>query len=106
MNTPGTVTLDPAILKENKSMELFAKILDHVVPLWLTVHQKVKTSLLLKSDNDLNLMFDKFVVLCLSNFAFAQLGTSRAYFFRLLHGSLGARNMKRQRKYVLGMNQW
>jgi hypothetical protein len=50
---------------------LLAKVLDHIVPFRLTMHQQVQPNFLLETDNGLDLFFDEILVLFNGNSAFA-----------------------------------
>jgi hypothetical protein len=81
---PRAVTLDPGILGENKAVQLFTKVLNHIVSFGFTVDQQVETNLLLESDDSLNLRLDEFFVFLFGDLFFAQFGTSLANFLGLL----------------------
>ena len=69
---------------EDKAVELLAKVLHHVVALRLAVHKEVKTNLLLETDDGLDLLGDKLIVLLLGEFTLGELGTGLANLLGLL----------------------
>ena len=83
------VALNPAVLGEDKAIELFTKVLDHVVPLRFTVHKEIETDSFLEGNNVLNLFFDETLVLFFSDLALAQLGTSATDLLGLREGTDG-----------------
>ena len=85
MYAPRTVTLNPAILGEDKAIELFTEVLNHVVTLGFTVDEEIKSNLLLEADNSLNLFLDEFLVLGLSDFTLAELSTGLTDLLGLLN---------------------
>jgi hypothetical protein len=82
---PGTVTLNPGILGEDKALELFTEVLNHVITLGFTVNEEVETNLLLEANDSLNLLLDELLVLGLSDFALAKLGTGLTNLLGLLN---------------------
>jgi len=83
------VALDPTVLGEDKSVELFTKVLNHVVPLRFAVDEEIKTDLLLEVNNMLDLLLDEALVLLLGDFTLAQLGTSATDLLSLGEGPDG-----------------
>jgi len=61
------VTLNPTVLSEDESIEMFTKVLDHVVPLRFTVDEEIKTNLLLEGHDILDLLLDEALVLLLGH---------------------------------------
>ncbi|KAH3676284.1 hypothetical protein WICPIJ_009159 [Wickerhamomyces pijperi] len=47
----GTVGLDPTVGGEGETLQLFTKVLNHIVSLWFTVNQNVQVDFFLESDN-------------------------------------------------------
>ena len=83
------VALNPTVLSEDKSIEVFAKVLDHVVPLRFTVDEEIKADPLLEGNDILDLLFDEALVLILGDLTLAQLGTSGTDLLGLREGSDG-----------------
>ena len=81
---PRPIGLNPGILREDKPVQLLTEVLYHVVPLCLTMNEKIKADLLLETDHFLNLLFYEVFVFGLRDFSFAKFGTSSSDFFRLL----------------------
>jgi hypothetical protein len=69
-------------------MELFSKVLNHVVPLGLAVNQEVNTDPLLETNNRLDFLLDELFVLLLGNFLLVEFRTSRTNFFSLLNPTM------------------
>jgi len=61
------VTLNPTVLSEDESVEMFTEVLNHVVPLRFTVDEEIKTDPLLEGDNVLDLLLDEALVLLLGH---------------------------------------
>lgn len=57
--------MDPSKLGEDETVELFTEVLNHVVTLWLTVDEEVKTALFLEFDDSGNLGLHGLLVLLL-----------------------------------------
>lgn len=74
----GTVRLDPTELSEDETVELLAKVLDHVVSLGLAVDEEVKTALLLEVNDSLDLVLHSLLVLLLGDLTLAELGTGNS----------------------------
>ena len=70
------VALDPTVLGEDESIELFAKVLNHIVPLRFTVDEEIETDFLLEGNDGLDLLFDEGLVIFFGDLALAQLSTS------------------------------
>lgn len=60
---PRTIALNPSILSEDEAVQLFSKVLDHVISLRFTVNEEVETDLLLETNDDFNLFLDEIFVL-------------------------------------------
>lgn len=73
----GTVRLNPTKLGEDETVQLFTKVLNHVVSLRLTVDEEVKTSLLLEVDGVLDLGLHGLLVLLLGDLTLAELGSGK-----------------------------
>lgn len=67
--------MNPGVLGESESFETLSEILNHVVPLGLSVNQKIKTNLVLESDDSLNLLGDESIVLGISELSLSVLST-------------------------------
>ena len=76
--------MDPCVLSEDKSVELFTEVLDHVISFWFTVDKEVKADLLLEANDALDLLLDEVLILGLSNLALVELGTGVTDFLGLL----------------------
>lgn len=76
--------MDPCVLSEDKSVELFSKVLDHVISFWFSVDKEVKADLLLEANNALDFLLDEVLILSLSNLALVELSTSVTNFLGLL----------------------
>ena len=61
-NVPRTEALHPAMAGESETLQLFAKILHHVVALKLAVNEHVNADLLLEADGTFNLSPDEIAV--------------------------------------------
>ena len=83
------VALDPTVLGEGKSIELFAKVLNHIVPLRFTVDEEIEADSLLEGNDGLNLLFDKLLVLFFGDLVLAQLSTSATDLLGLREGTDG-----------------
>jgi hypothetical protein len=79
-----SVGLDPCVRGEDEALEQFAKVLDHVVSLWLAVHEEIKTDFLLEFDDAVDLFLDEFFVLLRGELFLAELGTGLADLLCLL----------------------
>ena len=88
-NISRTIALNPSVPGEDKSIEMFAKVLNHVVPLGLAVDEKIKTDLLLEGNDALDLLLDELLILLLCELTLAQLGTSGTDLLGLGEGSDG-----------------
>ena len=84
-----TVALDPTVLGEDKPIEVFTEVLNHVVPLRFTVDEEIKTNPLLEGYDVLDLLLDEVFVLLLCEFTLAQLGASSTDLLGLREGSDG-----------------
>lgn len=71
------VRLDPTELSENETVELLAKVLDHVVTLGLTVDKEVEANLVLELARVLDLVLHRSLVLFLGDLALGKLGTGK-----------------------------
>jgi hypothetical protein len=74
-------------LSEDKPVEEFTKVLDHVVALGLAVDEEIKTNLLLEADNVLDLLLEEVLVLSLGDLTLGELGTSLTDLLSLLCSS-------------------
>ena len=83
------VALNPTVLSEDKSVELFTEVLNHVVSLRFTVDEEIKSDLLLEGDDALNLLLDEALVLLLGDLVLVQFGTSTTDLLGLGEGSDG-----------------
>ena len=83
------VALNPTVLGKGKSIELFAKVLNHVIPLRFTVDEEIETDSLLKGDDVGNLLFDKILVLFFGDLLLVKLGTGGADLLGLGEGTDG-----------------
>ena len=84
------VTLNPGILGEDKSIEMFTEVLNHVVPLRFTVNEEIKTDPLLEGDDIFDLLLDEALVFLLGNFTLVQLGAGGTDLLGLGEGSDGS----------------
>ena len=66
---PRTIALNPSILSEDEAVQLFSKVLNHVISLRFTVNEEVEINLLLETNDDLNLFLDEIFVLFSSKFS-------------------------------------
>lgn len=83
-SSPRAVALHPSILSEDETMQLFAKVLDHVITLWFTMNKEVKTNLLLEADNGFNFLFDELLIFLIGDRSLVQLSTGSTNLLRLL----------------------
>lgn len=67
--------MNPCVLGEGESFKTLSEVLNHVVPLGLSVNQKIKTNLVLESDYSLNLLGDESIVLGIGELSLSVLGT-------------------------------
>ena len=67
--------------------ETLSEVLDHVVPLGLSVDEEVESDLLLESDNTLNLLLDERVVLLDGDLLLAELGSCESDLLGLGEGT-------------------
>ena len=95
------IALNPTVLGEDKSIEVFAEVLNHVVPLRFTVDKEIQTDPLLEGNNALNLLLDKVLVLLLGDLTLAQLGTSGTDLLGLGEGSDGGGGELGQVQFLL-----
>lgn len=65
-------------------MQLFTKVLNHVIPLWFSVNQKIKADPFLETNDSFNLLLDEFFVLFLCDFALAKFSTGLTNLLGLL----------------------
>lgn len=70
-NLPRPITLNPAILSENETMELFAEVLDHVVAFGFAMDQQIDTDFLLEPNDSFDFLRDELFVRSFSNFPLA-----------------------------------
>jgi hypothetical protein len=63
-------------LREDKSVQLLAEVLNHVIALRFTVDEEVKANSLLEADNALDLLLDELFILLSGELSLAELGTS------------------------------
>jgi len=96
--TPRTVALNPSILGEDKSIQAFIKVLNHVVALGLAVHKEIKTNFLLESNNGLNFFGDELIVLTTGELTLAEFDTG-------LTDLLGLRERPNCSSWELGQTQ-
>jgi hypothetical protein len=69
---------------EDEALEQFTKVLDHVVSLWLSMHEEIKTDFLLEFDDAVDLFLDEFFVLLRGELFLAELSTGLADLLSLL----------------------
>jgi hypothetical protein len=81
---PRTVTLDPSILSEDKSNELFTKVLNHVVSLRFTMDKEIEADFLLESNDAFDFLRDELVVFLLCDFTLCEFRTGLSDFLGLL----------------------
>lgn len=74
---------------EDKAVELFTEVLNHVVTFGFTVDKEVEANALLEAHNGLNLLLDELFVLLSGELALAELSTSLTDFLGLLFKSMG-----------------
>lgn len=72
------------MLSEDEAVEQFTEVLDHVVPLGLSVDQQIEANSLLEPDDFLDFGLDELVILFLGQFFLAELETSLSDFLGLL----------------------
>lgn len=72
------------MLSEDEAVEQFTEVLDHVVPLGLSVDQQIEANSLLELDDLLDFRLDELVVLVLGQFFLAELETSLSDLLGLL----------------------
>jgi hypothetical protein len=65
-------------------VQLFAKVLDHVITFWFTVDKEIQTDLLLKAYNSFDFFLDELLILLIGDGSLVQLSTSSTDFLRLL----------------------
>ena len=65
------VALNPTVLGEDKPVEVFTEVLNHVVPLGFTVNEEIKADPLLEVNDALDLLLDEFLVLLFSELTLA-----------------------------------
>ena len=100
-NISRTVALNPTVLGEDKSVEVFTEVLNHVVPLGFTVDEEIKADPLLEGNDVLDLLLDEVLVLLLGDLTLAQLGTSSTDLLGLGEGSNGGSRELGQVQFLL-----
>lgn len=71
----GSVRLDPTELGEDESVQLFTKVLDHVVSLGFTVDEQVQSDLLLESNDLFDFVLHGLFVVLLGELVLVELGS-------------------------------
>lgn len=99
---PRTIALNPSVLGEDKAVELFTEVLNHVVALWLAVDKEVQANLLLESNNLLDLLLNEILILLGSELALSELETSGANLLRLLNRKQRKHEQNVQREKLTG----
>lgn len=84
MNIPGTIALDPGVLSEDETIKKFTEVLNHVVPLRLSVDKDIQVNALLEAYDMLNFFFDELLVFLLGEFTLVKLGTGLTNLLGLL----------------------
>lgn len=79
--------MHPCVLGKDEAIQLLAKVLNHVIPLRLAVHEKVQANFLLETDDQFNLLLDEIFVLGFGDFLLPELEASTSNLLRLLEGS-------------------
>src|SRR6266702_44533 len=82
-NVARSVALHPSVLREDETVQLFAKVLDHIIAFRLAVNKKIKADSFLEADDALDLLFEEILIFGLRNFTFGKLGAGIANFFGL-----------------------
>jgi len=95
------IALNPSVLGEDKSIEMFAEVLNHVVSLGFTVDQEIQADPLLEGDDVLDLLLDEVLVFLLGDITLAQLGASGSDLFSLGEGSDGGSGELGQIQFLL-----
>src|SRR6185437_9578015 len=85
----AAIALDPAVLGEDKSFELFTEIFYHIIALEFAMNEDVETYIFLPPDDFDGGRFDGFVVLHFGEFAFFKLRTQLTDLVRLREGADG-----------------
>lgn len=97
----GTVGRDPAILRENVTLETLTKVGNHVVTLGLTVDKDIELQVLLSLDTEGNLLLDELVVGSLIDLALGELGTGNTDLLGLGEGTDSGGGEGRQGKSLV-----
>jgi hypothetical protein len=84
VNIPGTIALDPGVLSEDETIKKFTEVLNHVVPLRLSVDKDIQVNALLEAYDMLNFFFDELLVFLLGEFTLVKLGTGLTNLLGLL----------------------
>jgi hypothetical protein len=83
-NLPRPVALYPSVLSEDETVQLFTKVLHHVVTLWFTVDKEIQTDLLLEADDSLDFFLDELLIFRIGDCSLIQLSTGSTDLLRLL----------------------
>lgn len=100
-NATGSVGLDPTEVGEDVAGQTLAEVLNHIVTLRLSVDENIKVKVLLLLDDELNFLFDKFLILLSSNLALAEFLTGNTDLLGLGERSDGGGGEERKAKMGL-----
>ena len=76
--------MNPSVLRKDEAVQLFTKVLNHVITLGFTVDQEVQTDLLLEANHTFDLFLEEILVFQLSDFALGELRTGGTNLLSLL----------------------
>lgn len=107
-NAAGTVRLNPAVGGEGIAVKTLAKVLNHVVTLWLTVDIDVEVKLILNLDNILDLLLDELLVLLSGDLTLGELVSEDTDLLGLWEGTDGGgwEQWKTKLLLLLGDTDW
>lgn len=96
-----SIRLNPAEVGEDVTGQTLAEVLNHVVALRLSVDENVEVKRLLLLDNELDFLFDEFLILFSSNLTFAELLSGNTNLLGLGERSNGRGREERKAKVGL-----